>query len=311
MEETAPATPGDPLPKFAPRAYEDKAFLESDAARILRIMSEFIEPEARFEEYGIRNTIVMFGSARTLPPDEAQRRLDACKAKVGPESNNTADVEGHREALRKAENELRMSKYYAAAEELAYRLTQWSDALPRKEDRFLVCTGGGPGIMEAANRGAHRAGGRSIGLNIDLRHEQSPNPYITEDLKFQFRYFMMRKFWFTYPARCMVAFPGGFGTLDEVFEILTLMQAERIFRPRPIVFFGSEYWKKLIHFDTMIDRGTISADDLEYLRYCDDVTDAFEHITHDLERFYLENDKPTAPSQKIPPEDDPRAPQGG
>lgn len=282
MSGSHPEPPPPDLPAFAPRAYENGEFLETDPARVLRIMSEFVEPEARLEKFQIRNTIVMFGSARTLPPDVAEKQL----ADFRSSGNHDAA------ALARHENAVRMSAYYAAAEELAFQLTRWSDALPRKEDRFYVTTGGGPGIMEAANRGANRAGGKSIGLNIDLRFEQSPNPYISEELKFQFRYFMMRKFWFTYPARCMIAFPGGLGTLDEVFEILTLMQAERIFRPRPIVFFGSEYWKTLINFDHMVDRGTISAADLDYIRYCDDVSDAFAHITHDLERFYLENGGP-------------------
>jgi uncharacterized protein (TIGR00730 family) len=220
-----------------PLAYKNEDFLDSDEARPLRILAEYLQPMHAFRAAGICDTIVFFGSAR-LAPD-------------GP-----------------------LARYYDDARELARLVTLWSKNLASHAHRYVVCSGGGGGIMEAANRGASDAGGRSVGLNIGLPHEQRPNPYITRELTFEFHYFFMRKLWFVHLARALVAFPGGFGTLDELTEILTLMQTRKIERPIPVVLYGSSYWKEVINFDALVRHGMIDQRDLGLFRYADDPAEA-------------------------------------
>ena len=216
-----------------PLAYKDEQFLDSDEARPLRILAEYLEPLQIFRRERIHDTIVFFGSARLIPD--------------GP-----------------------LGRYYEEARELARLITAWSKSLPSNAHRYIICSGGGGGIMEAANRGSSEAGGRTIGLNIGLPHEQRPNPYITRELSIEFRYFFMRKLWFAHLARALVVFPGGFGTLDEMFEILTLAQTRKLDRSIPVVLYGSSYWKEIINFEALVRHGTISREDLDLFRFADD-----------------------------------------
>jgi uncharacterized protein (TIGR00730 family) len=218
---------------YNPIPYKDEKFLESDDARPLRILAEYLAPMRAFQRERVSDTIVFFGSARLAPE--------------GP-----------------------LGQYYAAARELARLVTAWSKSLPSHAHRYVVCTGGGGGIMEAANRGASEAGGKTIGLNIGLPHEQRPNPYITRELSFEFHYFFMRKLWFALLARALVAFPGGFGTLDELCEILTLMQTRKIDRRIPVVLYGSGYWNEIINFDALVRHGMIDREDLGLFHFADD-----------------------------------------
>jgi uncharacterized protein (TIGR00730 family) len=225
------------------KAYKDHEFINSKDARALRILAEYLEPRSRFDKHGIEDTIVFFGSARFR--------------------------EGNR--------------WYEAARQLAFRLTQWSKSLDgASHRRFVVCTGGGPGIMEAANRGASEAKGMSVGLGIDLPHEQSDNPYLTRELGFHFHYFFMRKFWFVYLAKAIIVFPGGFGTLDELLETVTLVQTKKMRKPMPVVLFGGDYWNEVINFEAMVRHGTISAGDLDLMHRTDSVDEAFQWVTAQL-----------------------------
>ena len=259
-------TDGDFIP---PRAYRNRQFMDSPDARPLRILSEYLEPLERFEELRIEDTILFFGSARLLPRDEAERRLEAAKAGAGD--------------LARAEADLRMSRYYEDTRELSFRLTEWSKALRDSGCRFVVCSGGGPGIMEAANRGASEAKGENVGLGISLPREQSINPYVTRRLAFQFHYFFTRKFWFLYLAKALVIMPGGFGTLDELFEALTLIQTGKMTKKMPIILYGSEFWKNAINFEALVHVGTIDRKDLDLFRVVDTVDDAFDIITSELD----------------------------
>ena len=256
-----------------PQAHLNQTFIKSSGARSLRIMAEYIEPEQRFEKHDIRDTIVFFGSARTPSRETALAELEAAKAEGG-------DVAA-------AELRLEMSRYYEDTRELARRLTEWSKALEGTDRRFVICTGGGPGIMEAANRGACEAKGLSVGLYIELPFEATGNPYITPDLTFEFHYFFMLKFWFTYLSKAMVAMPGGFGTFDELFEVLTLLQTRKMVKHQPILLFGKEYWDSVVDFDALVRAGTISAGDLEFIHHTDSVDDAFDFITRELTEFAL------------------------
>lgn len=255
------------------KAYKNETFLNSPDARTLRILSEYLEPHARFEEYDVGDTIVFFGSARLLPAEDANKRLDAAR-------RNGDDVAG-------AERDLAMSKYYEDARALAGRLTTWSKGLEGTKRRFLVCTGGGPGVMEAANRGASEAGGINVGLNISLPHEQHSNPHITRELNFEFHYFFMRKFWFTYLAKALIVFPGGFGTLDELFESLTLIQCKKLNKPLPIVLFGKEFWDDVLNLDALVKHGTVAPEDLDLFVKTDSVDEAFNFIVKELETHAL------------------------
>ena len=249
------------------KAYQSTGFLNSKDARVLRILSEYLEPKSRFDHHKVDDTIVFMGSARIKSREAAEAMLH--KAKGGKERE-------------RAQMALKMSAYYEAARELASRLTQWSKALDHEERRFVVCTGGGPGIMEAANRGAAEAHGMNVGLTISIPVEEFDNPYVTRELAFHFHYFFMRKFWFAYLAKAVIVFPGGFGTLDELFELLTLVQTRKMRKPMPIVLFGTEYWREVIDFDALARHGTIDAKDIELMHRTDSVDDAYEWIVRQL-----------------------------
>jgi uncharacterized protein (TIGR00730 family) len=241
-----------------PVAYLNENFLNSPDARALRILAEFLEPLAHFRREKVRDTVVFFGSARIR--------------ETGP-----------------------LQEYYEGARTLARLLTEWADQFTNSTYRFVVCSGGGPGIMEAANRGAHEANGKTIGLNIGLPFEQFPNPYITPELSFEFHYFFMRKFWFAYLAKALVVFPGGFGTLDELMEILTLSQTQKLAKKMTIVLYGSSYWKEVINFDALVRHGTISAEDLNLFQYADDPQTAFDLLKAHL-MTYAVQPEPELPS---------------
>lgn len=260
------------------KAYENEQFLHSPDARSLRILSEYIEPATRLKEFDVQDTIVIFGSARIQSQEKAEEGLK--EAKAG----------GDADAIAKAEHTLNMSKYYEATRELAHKLTEWSKGLDGSSGRrFVICSGGGPGIMEAANRGASEAKGENVGLNISLPFEQNDNPYITRRLSFEFHYFFMRKFWFSYLAKAIVAMPGGFGTLDEFFEVLTLVQTGKIKKALPIVLFGKSFWDRVLNLDVLVEYGTISKTDLDLFFTTDSVDEAFEHLTTELEAKALGN----------------------
>jgi len=258
------------------KAYKDLNFLNSRAGRPMRILAEFLEPEDRFERHNVSDTIVFFGSARIRSREVAEEALDSAKKHGG-------DVE-------RAEQTLAMSRYYEEARELSRRLTEWSKGLTGRSKRFVMCTGGGPGIMEAANRGAADAKGHNIGLNISLPFEQHENPYISHELSFDFHYFFMRKFWFSYLAKAMIVFPGGYGTLDEFFELMTLVSTRKMGKAMPVVLYGSEYWKEILNLDAMVKFGTISPSDLELFHCSDSVDDAYDYLTKMLSEHHL--DKP-------------------
>ncbi len=238
-----------------PVAYLNETFLESPDARALRILSEYLEPLSHFRDEKIQDTIVFFGSAR-IQED-------------GP-----------------------LSRYYNDARTLARLITEWSDTLAPELHRFVICSGGGPGIMEAANRGAHDAGGKNIGLNIGLPFEQQPNPYITPSLSFEFHYFFMRKFWFAYLARALVVFPGGFGTLDELFEILTLAQTRKLESKIVMVLYGTKFWKEVLNFDALVRHQTISPEDLNLFQFADEPGEALQILQEQLNKYFLEPEKP-------------------
>ena len=256
------------------KAYQNSDFLNSSDARELRILAEYLEPESRFARYQVDDTIVFFGSARLVSREQAEEELKNAK-------NGDGDVE-------QAKVRLEMSKYYEAAREVAHRLTEWSKQLVDDERRFVVCTGGGPGIMEAANRGASEAKGLNVGLSISLPTEETCNSYITRELCFNFHYFFMRKFWFAYLAKAVIVFPGGFGTLDELFELLTLLQTKKIRKHLPIVLFGTKYWDEVINFDALIRHGNISADDINLLHRTDSVDETCEFVISELRQYALE-----------------------
>src|ERR1700758_145444 len=263
--------------KSAPLAYQNEPFLNSPDGRILRILSEYSEPLSRFRREQIQDTVVFFGSARFHSRSDAEARLAELRA---ASSLDPAE-------LKRAQAALDMSRYYEDARKLASMLTEWSIQIPARRRRFVVTTGGGPGIMEAANRGAKEAGGKTIGLNINLPFEQFPNPYITPSLNFEFHYFFMRKFWFAYLAKALVIFPGGFGTFDELFEILTLAQTDKLAKKILVVIYGREYWKNLINFQAMIDAGTISAKDLDLFKIVDSPEEGFEVLRDGLTKYHL------------------------
>jgi len=250
------------------KAYQHPGFLNSKDARPLRILSEYLEPKSRFDYHKIDDTIVFMGSARIKSREDSEEMVRKARAGEGD--------------LEKAHTALRMSAYYEAARELAQRLTNWSKALDREERRFVVCTGGGPGIMEAANRGAAEAKGMNVGLTISIPVEEFDNPYVTRELAFHFHYFFMRKFWFAYLAKAVIVFPGGYGTLDELFELLTLVQTRKMRKPMPIVLFGTEYWRSIIDFDALARHGMINPEDTQLVHRTDSVEDAYDWIVLQL-----------------------------
>jgi uncharacterized protein (TIGR00730 family) len=235
-------------------AYRNQEFLDSPDARALRILSEYLYPLSHFRKERVHDTIVFFGSARTF--------------EMGPNG-----------------------RYYNEARELARRVTEWSNSLADTTRRFVICSGGGPGIMEAANRGASDGGGKTVGLNIGLPTEQRPNPFITPELNFEFHYFFMRKFWFAYLAKALVVFPGGFGTLDELTEILTLVQTQKLMKKIVVVLYGTSFWREILNFDALLRHGMIAEEDLQLFCYADDVDTAFELLEKGLTKYYIEPDR--------------------
>jgi len=276
--------------KVSEKAYKDTKFLNSPDARIVRIIAEYLEPLARFRHLRIKDTIVFFGSARNISMKEAKRRLIEAQSNLQRALKRKSDsrrLVRLRDELKKAQAEREMARYYEDAMKLSGMLTRWSIKLSNGNgQRFIVCSGGGPGIMQAANKGAIRAGGLSIGLNISLPHEQFPNPYISPELNFEFHYFFMRKFWFVYMSKALVIFPGGFGTLDELMEVLTLLQTGKIKKKMTVLIYGSEYWKKILNFNALVEAGAINRSDLKLFSFADDPETAFKVLTSGLKKNY-------------------------
>ncbi len=268
----------------APLAYENKKFLNSPDGRILRILAEYQEPLARFRRERIQDTIVFFGSARFHSRSQAEEGLQVLER---PHSATLAPAE-EQERLRLAKADVAMARYYEDARKLAFLVTQWTKSISQQRHRFVICTGGGPGIMEAANLGASEAGGKTIGMNINLPFEQTPNPYITPELNFEFHYFFMRKLWFAYLAKALVVFPGGFGTFDELFELLTLAQTEKLAKRICVVVYGKDYWDRVVNFQALVDAGTISPKDLDLFHWANTPEEAFDYLCGDLTRYHLD-----------------------
>ncbi len=269
-----------------PMAYLMRDFLESEEGRPIRILSEYLEPLRRFREQNIQDTVVFFGSARVHSRDWARRAL-AEAMKHGED-----DTPAHELIIQQSRRAVDWARYYEDARRLAGMLTRWSLSLNREHDRFVVCSGGGPGIMEAANRGAREAGGKTIGLNIRLPYEQGVNPWVTPGLHFEFHYFFMRKFWFAYLAKALVVFPGGFGTLDEMFEILTLAQTEKLSKKIAVLIYGREYWNEVLDMQPMVEWGAISPGDLDLVRFTDTPEEAFELLKAHLVDHHLQPEVP-------------------
>ena len=298
-------------------AYENPDFLNSPDGRVLRILAEYVEPLARFRRERIQDTVVFFGSARFANLSTARSNLQLLEKpgskQPAPPHEQPATLEGALEGresglkLRRAQAAVEMARYYEEARKLAYMLTKWSMKLPFKRHRFVVTSGGGPGIMEAANLGASEAGGKTIGLNINLPFEQFPNRYITPELNFEFHYFFMRKYWFAYLAKALVIFPGGFGTLDELFEILTLAQTEKLAKKIIVVIYGREYWNKVINLDALVDAGTISPDDRDLFCFVDSPEEGFQVLTEGLAKYHMQ--LPTRPKEAKPEEKEPEEPE--
>ncbi|MBL0177189.1 MAG: LOG family protein [Ignavibacteria bacterium] len=271
--------------KFTTKAYKNLDFLNSSDARPLRLLAEYFEPQQRIRKNQIQDTIVFFGSARLMSREAAEQRKQEVLASI-----NSGGARGASKKLvadlQDAERHVTSSEYYEDAVELAKLLSKWSLGLSKK-NRFVICSGGGPGIMEAANKGAQLAGAKSIGLNISLPFEQEPNPYIPPELNMEFHYFFMRKFWFVYPAKALVVFPGGFGTMDELFEVLTLVQTDKLRKEVFIVLYGSDFWKKVINFDALMETRLISREDMNLFTFANTPKEAFTHLRKKLTERYL------------------------
>jgi len=291
----------DPTPlENAPLAYENQDFLDSADGRLIRIMAEYSEPMSRFRRERIQDTVVFFGSARFRARDVASKELEllantgstqpapAAEQPASPAEVQTGDTTELK--LKRAAAAVEMAGYYEDARTLAHMMTDWSSKLPGRRHRFVITSGGGPGIMEAANRGAWEAGGKTIGLNIKLPFEQMPNPYITPALNFNFHYFFMRKYWFAYLAKALVVFPGGFGTLDEMFELLTLAQTHKLAKKMTIVIYGSKYWKNVINLDLLAEKGAIAVNDVDLFQFADTPEEAFRILQEGLTKNHLEQE---------------------
>ena len=292
----------------APLAYEDPDFLNSADGRMVRIIAEYQQPMARFRRERVQDTVVFFGSARFISRDAAHKELrlldNTGSTQLAPDdeqpaspldstlSNATGEAATTTTSalrLRRAHAAVEMARYYEDARKLAGMMSTWAKALPGRRHRFVVTTGGGPGIMEAANRGAFEAGCKTVGLNIKLPFEQRPNPYLTPELNFEFHYFFMRKYWFAYLAKALVVFPGGFGTLDEMFELLTLAQTRKLAKPITVVIYGSDYWKTIINMEEMAEKGAISIKDLDLFQFADTPEQAFEILRDGLTKNHLDS----------------------
>ncbi|MBL7998533.1 MAG: LOG family protein [Candidatus Kapabacteria bacterium] len=267
----------------APKAYDNREYIHSPQARSLRILAEYQQPNVQFKENGIHSTIIFFGSARIK--SEAQFHVEMEALRIHAENSTGAEQEHAQLKLNRLARTREMCEYYEDTVELARMLTEWSHTLP-KDEQYVIATGGGPGIMEAGNRGAYLARGRSVGLNISLPFEQYPNPYITPELNFEFHYFFMRKYWFAYMAKALVIFPGGFGTLDELFEVLTLIQTGKIRKKMPICIYGEKFWKSVMNFDYLADMGMIEHSDLDLFKFVNSPQEAFDYIKEGLIRIH-------------------------
>jgi uncharacterized protein (TIGR00730 family) len=276
-----------------PLAYLDPRFLESIDGRPIRILAEYLEPLRRFREQKIQDTVVFFGSARVDSRQRAERALKTLRSRGVSDADQAYQAE-----LKRSRKALEWARYYEDARELAYQLTEWSRSLRAENHRFVVTSGGGPGIMEAANRGAFEAGGKTIGFNIRLPYEQGANKYITDGLHFEFHYFFMRKFWFAYTAAAIVVFPGGFGTCDELFEILTLAQTDKLSKKIDVVLYGREYWDQILNLTPMADWGAIARQDMALMHYADTPEEAFEHLRAHLTAHHLQ---PATPQEAEAP----------
>lgn len=264
------------------KSYHNAEFMDSGDGRVLRLLAEYLEVESRLKHYSIKDTVVFYGSARTPSREEAENEI----AQIQKEIAASKMSELLSKKLAAAEQQLKSSRFYEDARSLAFKLARWTSSLD-EDKRFIVCSGGGPGIMEAANRGAAEAGSPTIGMNISLPFEQHPNPYISENLSFEFHYFFMRKFWFVYLAKALVVFPGGFGTFDELFELLTLRQTLKVKKPMCVVIYGKEYWEHVINFKKMVEWNVISEDDLKLFHIVDDVDEAFSTLSQHFEREFV------------------------
>jgi uncharacterized protein (TIGR00730 family) len=279
MDEPPPKSRKSAIP---PKAYLNPDFLKARDARVLRIASEYLEPASRLRYHRIKDTIVFFGSARAASREEAEKRLGELRERLA-----TGDPAPPLQAeITRAEQQVKLSRYYEDAVELSRRIVTWAKTLSGSSKRLVICSGGGPGMMEAANRGAREAGGMSVGFSISLPFEQQLNSYVPRDLAFEFHYFFMRKFWFVYLAKALVIFPGGFGTLDETFEVLTLVQTGKARKAMPVILYGSEYWRQVIDFEAMVRWGTVSPEDLKLIHRADDPDGAFEYLKSELTRLY-------------------------
>ena len=258
------------------RFYYDSKFIGSPDGRVLRILAEYFGPLQRFRRNKIADTIVFFGSARIKSQEEAQQALKNAPKNISKKEKD------------QLKRDFKMSRYYEDSRKLAYKLTKWSKRLKEKRRRFIITSGGGPGIMEAANRGASEANGLAVGLNISVPFEQAGNKWISKELSLYFHYFFMRKFWFLYLAKALVVFPGGFGTLDELMELLTLIQTEKIRKKVPIVIYDNKYWKKVVDFDYLVKMGTISVKDMDLFYFADTVDEAYKFLTTEIVKAHLQ-----------------------
>jgi len=296
MKRSKKQPKNQPLPKLA---YEDPQFMDSLGARPLRILAEYLDPLSRLRRANIGDTIVMFGSARIQSRDRALAHLKQTQA-----SARGRRTPASRAKITAARSLLEMSRYYEEARELSHRITSWAMTLGNQPRRFVICSGGGPGIMEAANRGAAEAGGPSVGLSIQLPHEQTSNRYISPDLNFYFHYFFMRKLWFAQMAKALIVFPGGFGTMDELWEMLTLLQTNKLSSHHLILIYGRKYWDKVLNWRHMVRTGTMNERDYKLLQFADSVDEAFTHVRRDLEAHHLhldtEGESFAHPHQLIP-----------